>query len=308
MQVLLIEDDPEFANCLIRGLTRYGFELTWAPTGQDGLAAAVPDLVLLDVGLPDLDGLDVCRELRDRDVPLIVISGRGTPTDRIVGLELGADDYLVKPFLIRELVARIRAVRRRICRTDAPGVLSPSRGVHAVGPSRDWQGHRPTRETYGRVAVDRRARRVFLDDVELALSPKQYALLEYLTSRIRALVTRESIMSAVWDSNWCCSTKTLDESNLAEVVGHPDSDAARAHVLRAGSEPPAGPPDPSPLTGRGLEIAALVAKGLTNRQIASALGLSPRTVDGHVENILARLGFECRAQIASWWTANHGRV
>ncbi|MET8979988.1 response regulator transcription factor [Streptomyces sp. NPDC004539] len=202
MRVLLIEDDPDVASCLMRGLARYGCELTWAPTGRDGLAAAVPDVVLLDLGLPDVDGLDVCRELRDRsDVPLIVISGRGSATDRVVGLELGADDYLVKPFLVRELVARVRAVRRRV---GGPAPLD------AASPSLDRRSVPPARDTYGRVAVDRRAHRVFLDGAEVALSPKEYALLEYLTRQAGALMTRESIMSAVWDSNWFGSTKTLD--------------------------------------------------------------------------------------------------
>ncbi|MDX3802367.1 response regulator transcription factor [Streptomyces sp. AK04-3B] len=211
MQVLLIEDDPDVANCLIRGLTRYGCDVTWETTGRGGLAAAAPDVVLLDLGLPDLDGLDVCRELRARsDVSLIVISGRGSVTDRIVGLELGADDYLVKPFLVRELVARMRAVRRRNRGAVPVGTPAQLPSVRSIGSPPDRHGTWPARDVYDRVAIDRRAHRVFLDGAEVALSPKEYALLEYLTSRAGALVTRESIMSAVWDSNWFGSTKTLD--------------------------------------------------------------------------------------------------
>ncbi|MFI5793499.1 response regulator transcription factor [Streptomyces sp. NPDC051677] len=187
MQVLLIEDDQFVADSLLRGLPRYGYEVVWASTGEKALLSEPTDMVLLDLGLPDLDGLDVCRALRARsDVPLIVVSGRACATEKIVALELGADDYVVKPFLIRELVARMRAVQRR------------------------HSGRTAWRTAYGRVAVDRQAHRVFMDGTEVSLSPKEYALLEYLSRRPDTLVTRESIMAAVWDSNWFGSTKTLD--------------------------------------------------------------------------------------------------
>ncbi|MFI7301049.1 response regulator transcription factor [Streptomyces sp. NPDC050121] len=191
MHILLVEDDPTVAQSLQLGLPRYGYDVDWVPTGSAALTASAPDMVLLDLGLPDMDGLDVCRELRSRsDVPLIVISGRGSETEKVVGLELGADDYLVKPFLVRELVARMRAVQRRHL------------GGSGTGPN--------PRETYGRVTVDQRAHRVFLDGAEVPLRPKEYALLVFLTGRLEALVTREAIMTAVWDSNWFGPTKTLD--------------------------------------------------------------------------------------------------
>ncbi|WP_436801311.1 response regulator transcription factor [Streptomyces griseorubiginosus] len=154
------------ADSLRHGLARYGYPVTWVATGRDALAAPVTDLVLLDLGLPDIDGLDVCRELRARgDVPIVILSGRGSETEKVVGLELGADDYLVKPFLTRELIARMRAVLRR--RPTAPACC-----------------HLPPRDTYGRLSVDRRAHRAFLDDVEVPLSPKEFALLAFLTERI----------------------------------------------------------------------------------------------------------------------------
>ena len=114
MRVLVVEDEDAIADPLLEGLGREGFEVERAATGQDALSAAEPDLVLLDLRLPDIDGFEVCRRLRERSrVPIIVVSARGEEVDRVVGLELGADDYIVKPYGLRELVARIHAVMRR---------------------------------------------------------------------------------------------------------------------------------------------------------------------------------------------------
>ena len=114
MRILLVEDEDAIAEPLAEGLRREGFEVERAATGGAALAAPAADLVLLDLRLPDVDGLDVCRRLRARsDVPIIVVTARGEEADRVVGLELGADDYVVKPFGLRELIARIRAVTRR---------------------------------------------------------------------------------------------------------------------------------------------------------------------------------------------------
>ncbi|GAA3021555.1 response regulator transcription factor [Kitasatospora albolonga] len=194
VRVLLVEDDEPVAQSLRRGLLRYGFEVEWVATGQAALTVAEPyDLVLLDLGLPDTDGLDVCKELRARGtVPIIVISARSDETDRVVGLELGADDYVSKPFGVREVIARIRAVMRRVQPRPANGAES--------GPDR-----------YGsRLTVDRRAARVHLDGTEVALAPKEYDLLAFLTEEPGALMSREQIMEAVWDANWFGPTKTLD--------------------------------------------------------------------------------------------------
>jgi len=194
VRVLLVEDDEPVAQSLRRGLLRYGFEVAWVATGGDALAHEDPyDVVLLDLGLPDTDGLDVCKALRERgDVPIIVISARSDETDRVVGLELGADDYVTKPFGVREVIARIRAVMRRAQpRTAAEA---------AAGPDR-----------YGsRLTVDRKAARVRLDGEEVALAPKEYDLLAFLTEEPGALMSREQIMEAVWDANWFGPTKTLD--------------------------------------------------------------------------------------------------
>ncbi|NUO41061.1 MAG: response regulator transcription factor, partial [Streptomyces sp.] len=192
MRVLLVEDDEPVAESLRRGLLRYGFEVAWVTTGGAALKHDEPyDVVLLDLGLPDTDGLDVCKALRERgNVPIIVISARSDETDRVVGLELGADDYVSKPFGVREVIARIRAVMRR---------AQPKADV-AAGPDR-----------YGdRLTVDRKAARVRLDSAEVALAPKEYDLLAFLTEEPGALMSREQIMEAVWDANWFGPTKTLD--------------------------------------------------------------------------------------------------
>ncbi|MFF2191654.1 response regulator transcription factor [Streptomyces sp. NPDC058157] len=191
MDVLLVEDDEPVAESLRRGLLRYGFGVEWVTTGAAALAVTAPyDLVLLDLGLPDTDGLDVCRELRGRgDVPIIVISARSDETDRVVGLEIGADDYVSKPFGVREVIARIRAVMRRARPQSEP-----------QGPQR-----------YGsRLTLDRKSARVRLDGAEVALTPKEYDLLAFLTEEPGALMSREQIMEAVWDANWFGPTKTLD--------------------------------------------------------------------------------------------------
>jgi two-component system, OmpR family, response regulator RegX3 len=189
VQVLLVEDDEPVATALRRGLVRYGYDVEWVATGSEALRARAVDLVLLDLGLPDTDGLDVCRLLRARsDVPIIVISARADEADRVAGLELGADDYVSKPFGVREVVARIRAVMRRV--NPEPGPAAPDR--------------------LGRVTIDRRAARVFVDDAEVRLARKEYELLAFLTEEPGALLTREQIMDVVWDANWFGPTKTLD--------------------------------------------------------------------------------------------------
>ncbi|MGW0734060.1 response regulator transcription factor [Streptomyces sp. NPDC002851] len=213
MRILLVEDDEPVAQSLRRGLVRYGFEVEWVTTGRAALSAEQSyDLVLLDLGLPDADGLDVCRALQARGdaVPIIVISARSDETDRVVGLELGADDYVSKPFGVREVIARIRAVMRRVTAAAPVQGQSPD----AAGPDR-----------YGpRLTVDRKAARVHLDGAEVALTPKEYDLLAFLTEEPGALMSREQIMEAVWDANWFGPTKTLDvhvaalRRKLAEAI------------------------------------------------------------------------------------------
>ncbi len=203
MRLLLIEDDTSIAEPLTQGLRRVGYEVEAVTTAARGLAAAGDaDLVLLDLGLPDLDGAEVCRRLREVSaVPIIVISARGEEIDRVLLLESGADDYLVKPFGTRELVARIRAVARRT------NVGSPLDAPRTIGP----------------LTVDVAAHRVTLHDEELELTPKEFALLDHLSAEVGSVHRRREILEAVWDPHWYGPTKTLDVhiASLRRKLGDP---------------------------------------------------------------------------------------
>jgi two-component system, OmpR family, response regulator RegX3 len=194
-RILLVEDEASIGEPFSRALRREGFATEWVRTAADALRAAAdeaPDLVLLDLALPDGDGRDVARTLRAQgDVPIIMVTARGTETDRIVGLELGADDYVVKPFSSGEVIARIRAVLRRTQRADA--VAAPVEPLHIA-----------------ELEVDLAARRAVLGDQELDLSRKEFDLLAELVRHAGRVVTREELMARVWDENWFGSTKTLD--------------------------------------------------------------------------------------------------
>jgi two-component system response regulator RegX3 len=193
-KVLLVEDEVGITEPFSRALAREGFDPVVAGTAALALELAEsvePDIVLLDLTLPDGDGRDVCRALRRRsDVPIMMLTARGTETDRIVGLELGADDYVVKPFSGAEVIARIRAILRR---TGAAG-----------------EAAEPGPVTVGELELDPGARRVRLRGEELQLSRKEFDLLAELVAHAGRVVTREDLMARVWDENWFGSTKTLD--------------------------------------------------------------------------------------------------
>ena len=204
MRVLIVEDDDTIAEPLVKGLAREGFTVERVATGSAALEAPPADLILLDLGLPDVDGYEVCRRIRARsDVPVIVVTARGEEVDRVIGLELGADDYIVKPFGFRELVARIRAVTRRAARRSEPA----AGGLQRLGP----------------VEIDRRTHRVTVAGREVALTPKEYDLLEFLASDPGAMRTREEIIDTVWDPHWFGPTKTLDVhvASLRRKLGDP---------------------------------------------------------------------------------------
>ncbi|WP_055489128.1 response regulator transcription factor [Streptomyces sp. TP-A0356] len=204
MRVLLIEDDDRVAGPLMEGLSRFGFTVDHARTGADGLAAAEAEMVLLDLGLPDMDGIDVCRMLRLRSqVPIIMITARSDEVDRVLGLELGADDYLSKPFGVRELVARIRAVIRR----TGPPVADSASTRSALGG-----GAAPAAraQQIGPLTIDRRGRQVHLHRFPVALAPKEFDLLAYLADDPGAVRTRQQILDSVWEPNYFGPTKTLD--------------------------------------------------------------------------------------------------
>lgn len=207
VEVLLVEDDSSIARSLTESLEATGCAVTHVATGGDAVEAELGDIVLLDLGLPDMDGYDVCRRIRERStVPIIVITARGEEFDRVLGLELGADDYVVKPFGFRELMARMRAVRRRF--ESAPGETGASEDTAAAETLR-----------CGPLTVDRRTHRVTLDGpdgpAEIALTPKEFGLLAYLLEDPGAVRTRTDIIEHVWDANWFGPTKTLD----AHVAG-----------------------------------------------------------------------------------------
>ncbi len=205
MNVLVVEDDLGIAESLREGLARQGFAVTHTSSGRTAVEqAADADLVLLDLGLPDLDGKEVCRQIRATSiVPIIVLTARGDEIDRVVLLELGADDYLVKPFGFRELVARIGAVTRRT--------------GQAAGPP-------TTVQRIGVMTIDRDAHRVSVDGRDIDMTPKEYALLAMLAERPGAVRSREDIIDQVWDAHWFGPTKTLDVhiSALRRKLGHPE--------------------------------------------------------------------------------------
>ncbi|EST36401.1 response regulator transcription factor [Streptomyces roseochromogenus] len=205
MHVLLIEDDDRVAEPLVEGLSRFGFTVEHARTGAEGLSATEPAMVLLDLGLPDMDGIDVCRALRARSsVPIIMITARDSEVDRVLGLELGADDYVSKPFGVRELVARIRAVTRR-ART-----ASPDGGGSGTEPSGGSRADGCGAQRIGPLSIDRRTRQVRLHEVPIALAPKEFDLLVCLAEDPGAVCSRQQILDTVWEPDYFGPTKTLD--------------------------------------------------------------------------------------------------
>jgi len=189
--VLLVEDDEAIASGLARVLKAQGHRVVRLARGGPALSEVGPDigLVILDLGLPDVDGIEVCRRLRAAhpDMAILILTARDQESDVVVGLDAGADDYLVKPFRLSELLARVRAHLRR--REQAPE-------------------REPIRA--GDLVVDVAARRAWFRDKELALRPKEFDVLALLASRAGEAVSREELMASVWDINWFGSTKTLD--------------------------------------------------------------------------------------------------
>jgi DNA-binding response OmpR family regulator len=216
--VLLVEDEDTITVPLTEALTREGFRTETAGTLAAGLETARrqrPDLVLLDVMLPDGSGFELLRELRDGErLPVIMLTARGDEADRVLGLELGADDYVVKPFSARELVARIRAVLRR---TSAAATPAPN------GPLQ-----------IGAIELDASARTATLDGEPLELTRKEFDLLALLMGQAGTVVSRERLIDEVWDVNWFGSTKTLDVhvSGLRKKLGDDSSNPRYLHTVR----------------------------------------------------------------------------
>ncbi len=207
VRLLLVEDEESFIDALEIGLGREGFELTVARDGQEAVSkfeSGTFDLVLLDLMLPKMSGLDVCRVIRSSsDVPIIVVSAKGEEVDMVLMLEIGADDYVQKPYRLRELVARIRAVLRR--RERGAQVLESAETIE-IGP----------------IKLDIEARRCFVNGEEIQLRRKEFALLQELLENPGRVLTRETLIDRIWGTDYVGDTKTLDVHikrlrNLIEV-------------------------------------------------------------------------------------------
>ena len=238
-QVLVVEDDPGIASQLVRGLIRAGYGASSVATGEAALRQQVPDVVLLDLGLPDMDGMEVCRRLRkNSNAAILVVTASAEEAHRVLALDQGADDYLVKPFGLAELLARIRAVLRRI------------------------QPVRSEVLSHGPLVMDLRAHKVTIAGREVALTPKEFGILECLANDPGRVVTRQEIVELVWDAHWYGPTKVLDvhiaalrrklgDPGIVETVygrgfrlGDPGSETSPSAGPPAQLEHPAGPGPP----------------------------------------------------------------
>lgn len=191
MKILIVDDDPRLRDLVRIALERAGFATVTAPDGRAALihaARETPDLIVLDIGLPEMDGLEVCRRIRaNSEVPILFLTARDDEIDRILGLEMGADDYVTKPFSPRELVARVRAILKRAGRV-------------ALGETR----------VRGRVALDMRGRSCRVDGTEVALTATEFDMLARLMSEPDRLITRPALISALWGANSPVSDRTFD--------------------------------------------------------------------------------------------------
>jgi two-component system, OmpR family, response regulator RegX3 len=202
--VLLVEDEASFVEALTIGLRREGFDVVVAVDGAEALEMfdeVQPDLVLLDVMLPKVTGLDVCRELRSRsDVPIIMVTAKGSEIDTVVGLEVGADDYVTKPYRLRELVARMRAV---LCRRASVPATGP-----ATGPGPDVPGDAVVE--VGDVRIDHQRHEVVVRGEQVKLPLKEFELLALLLENAGWVLTRDTLIDRVWGTDYVGDTKTLD--------------------------------------------------------------------------------------------------
>jgi two-component system alkaline phosphatase synthesis response regulator PhoP len=228
-RILIVDDEPEIVRGLEDNLRFEGYETTSATSGEEGLARATreaPDLVLLDVMMPKMSGWDVCRELRKRgiDVPVIMLTARGEEGDRVRGLELGADDYVTKPFSLRELLARVRAVLRR------------------PGPRQKFEEF-----AFGDARVRLRSRQVWRAGREVALTRKEFDLLVFLVEHRGEIVTRERLLDEVWGYERFPTTRTVD-----------------THILRLRRKLEADPDHPAfilTVHGQGYKFASVCDAG-----------------------------------------------
>jgi len=222
--VLVVEDDPGIAEPLMRGLERAGYAVRAAGTGSQALSAAPADVVLLDLGLPDAEGLDICRRLAARGTSaILVVTARGEESDRVAALDEGADDYLVKPFGLAELLARIRAVLRRVHPQVDDGAVR-----------------------HGPLVVDSRSRKVTVEGEQVALTPREFEILECLAADPGRVFSRQELLERVWDTHWYGPTKVLDVHVAAlrrklALPGLIETAYGRGFRLATPTPPPLGP-------------------------------------------------------------------
>jgi two-component system phosphate regulon response regulator PhoB len=205
--ILVIEDEPDLATTLEYNLQKEGYQTRVALTGQLGLEGAMleplPDAIVLDLMLPDVSGTEVCRRLREndrtRDIPIIMCTAKGSEIDRVVGFEVGADDYVVKPYSVRELLLRVRALLRRTQKSEVE----------------------PQTMRFGRLRVDREAHRAWVDETEIALTALEFRLLHAFMSRRGRVQTRDALLSDVWGIEADVTTRTVDThvKRLREKLG-----------------------------------------------------------------------------------------
>ncbi len=231
-KVLLAEDDESFIDALVIGLAREGFDVTVARDGNEALrlfASVEPDLVLLDLMLPRLSGIDVCRSIRARSqVPIIMVTAKGTEIDTVVGLEVGADDYVAKPYRLRELVARMRAVLRRTPageHTQAAAAVGGNDRTPAVGRN-EGSGVLEA----GGVQIDPDRHLVFIRGKDVHLRRKEFELLSLLMENAGRLLTRDVLIDRVWGSDYFGDTKTLDV-HIKRLRTHVEEDPSSPKLI-----------------------------------------------------------------------------
>ena len=203
-RVLVVDDEPTIREMVGINLRREGIEVISAANGEEALAAVAeqrPDAMVLDIMMPGIDGFEVCRRVRDHStIPILLLSARGEEVDRVVGLEMGADDFLTKPFAMRELVARVRAMLRRVRMTAAAPAPAPSA---AAGPTSQVV-------RAGDLRLDIPRRQAFVGDREILLKPKEFDLLLYFARHPGVVLSRDALIREVWGYAYPVDTRTVD--------------------------------------------------------------------------------------------------
>jgi two-component system, OmpR family, response regulator RegX3 len=233
-KVLLAEDDESFIDALVIGLTREGFDVTVARDGNEALrlfASVNPDLVLLDLMLPRLSGIDVCRSIRARSsVPIIMVTDKGTEIDTVVGLEVGADDYVSKPYRLRELVARMRAVLRRTPAGDQPVTVGGGGGGAGSDLRETAQPAGSAVLEAGGIQIDPDRHLVFIRGQDVHLRRKEFELLSLLMENVGRLLTRDVLIDRIWGSDYFGDTKTLDV-HIKRLRSHVEEDPSSPKLI-----------------------------------------------------------------------------